>query len=72
MSKEIKYQAEPFATIYESVIETIDVLPREEQYPTLKAILTAQMHPMENYSFENVNTGIYRLGVAYKGIEVEE
>lgn len=68
-----KYEVEPSCRIFETVIEAIDAISKEEQYPTLKAIFTKRCgHPMDDYDYKNVNRPIFRLASGYQGIEVKE
>lgn len=69
MNKE--YLTEPFCDIRLSVIDAIDALPREEQYPTLKAIIYKKFG-FEIEAQKNINYGIFNLAIGYKGVEVEE
>lgn len=68
-----KYEVEPSCRIFETVIEAIDAISKEEQYPTLKAIFTKRCgHPMGDYDFTNVNMALFRIAIGYQGVEVKE
>lgn len=69
MSK--NYLPEPFCEIRLSVVDAIDALPKEEQYPTLRAIIRKKFG-FDVETQKNVNYGIFNLAIGYKGIEVEE
>lgn len=68
-----KYEVEPSCEIFETVIDAIDLIPKEQQYATIKAIFYKRCgHPMDDYNFENVNKSFFYLASNYNGIEVKE
>lgn len=69
-----KYEVEPYCTLCETVLNALDTLPKEQQYPTLREIAKNKIHPPLNdtHSNRNVNYAVARLALGYKGIEVEE
>lgn len=68
-----KYQTEPSCELLQTIIDAIDILPKEQQYPTIRAIFCKRCgHPMEDYNFENVDKSIFYLAIGYQGVKTEE